>query len=84
LYTREDSARDTARDTLRGQTKKGGCMARKSVVKVVLSKEQHEILTELATRLGASESEAMRWALMDYAKDLSLMSETIHRKKPPT
>jgi len=47
----------------------------------VLSKEQHEILTELSTRLGASESEAMRWALMDYAKDLSLMSETIHRKK---
>jgi predicted nucleic acid-binding protein len=56
-------------------------VARKCVVKVVLSKEQREILTQLSTRLGTSESEAMRMALMDYVKQLSLMSEALHRKK---
>ncbi len=48
---------------------------------MVLSKEQREILLELSTRLGTSESEAMRMALMDYVKELSLMSEAIHRNK---
>lgn len=51
------------------------------MVKVVLSREQREILVELATRLGTSESEAVRLALMDYVKELSLMSEALHRKK---
>jgi hypothetical protein len=54
-------------------------MPRKCVVKVMLSKEQREILNELATRLGTSESETLRMALMDYAKELSLMKESIHR-----
>lgn len=49
------------------------------MVKVVLSKEQRAILSELARRLGTSESETLRMALMDYAKELSLMSESIHR-----
>jgi predicted transcriptional regulator len=48
-------------------------------VKVVLSKEQKEILDELARRLGISESETLRMAFMDYAKELSLVSERIHR-----
>ena len=56
-------------------------MARKCVVKVVLSKEQREILVELSTRLGTSASEAMRMALMDYVKEVSLMKETLHRSK---
>ncbi len=54
-------------------------MPRKCVVKVVLSKEQRGILSELARRLGTSESETLRMALMDYAKELSLMKESIHR-----
>jgi hypothetical protein len=54
-------------------------MPRKCIVKVVLSKEQREILAVLARRLGASESETMRMALMDYAKELSLVKEIIHR-----
>ena len=54
-------------------------MVRKCVVKVVLSKEQREILVELSTRLGTSESEAMRMVLMDYAKAVSLITETLHR-----
>jgi hypothetical protein len=48
---------------------------------VWLSKEQREILSELARRLGASESEILRLALMDYAKELSLVKETLHRTK---
>jgi predicted transcriptional regulator len=56
-------------------------MPRKCVVKVVLSKEQKELLSELARRLGTSESETLRMALMDYVKELSLMKETIHRNR---
>ncbi|NWF86522.1 ribbon-helix-helix protein, CopG family [Candidatus Bathyarchaeota archaeon] len=56
-------------------------MPRKCIVKVVLSKEQREILDELARRLGTSESETLRMALMDYAKELSLVMEIIQRKK---
>ena len=56
-------------------------MSRKCVAKVWLSKEHREILRELARRLGASESEILRLALMDYAKELSMMKESIHREK---
>jgi len=56
-------------------------MPKKCVVKVWLSKEQHEILSELARRLGTSESEILRMTLMDYAKELSLVKESIHRGK---
>ncbi|MCL5876417.1 MAG: ribbon-helix-helix protein, CopG family [Candidatus Bathyarchaeota archaeon] len=56
-------------------------MARKCIVKVVLSKEQKDILCELARRLGTSESEMLRTALMDYAKDLSMVKETVHRER---
>ena len=56
-------------------------MARKCIVRVVLSKEQRAILCELARRLGTSESETLRMAFMDYAKELSLVKETLHRGK---
>ena len=55
-------------------------MARKVIAKVVLSKEQKQILTELSTRLGTSESETIRTALMDYAKELNLITETVQRR----
>jgi hypothetical protein len=55
-------------------------MPRKCIAKVVLSREQREILIELARRLGTSESETLRMALMDYAKELSLVAEIIHKK----
>ena len=54
-------------------------MPRKCIAKVVLSKEQKEILNELARRLGTSESETLRTALMDYAKELSLIRERMHK-----
>lgn len=53
----------------------------KPIVKVVLSTEQRQILKRIAARLGTSESEVMRTAFMEYAKDLSMISEHIH--KPP-
>jgi hypothetical protein len=56
-------------------------LARKLVAKVVLSKQQKEILTTLSTRLGTSESETLRMALMDYAKELNIINETLHPKK---
>jgi hypothetical protein len=56
-------------------------VARKVIAKVVLSNEQKEILTELSKRLGTSESETMRMALMDYAKELNLITETLQRKR---
>jgi hypothetical protein len=56
-------------------------MARKCIVRVVLSKEQREILSELSRRLGTSESETLRMAFMDYAKELSLVKETLHKAK---
>ena len=59
--------------------KKWYVMPRKCIAKVVLSKEQKEILAELARRLGTSESETLRMALMDYAKELSLITERIHK-----
>ena len=58
-------------------------MARKCIVRVVLSKEQKEILCELARRLGTSESETLRMAFMDYAKELSLVKESLHKRKNP-
>jgi hypothetical protein len=51
------------------------------VAKVVLSKEQKTMLCELARRLGVSESEMLRTMLMEYAKDLRLVAETVYREK---
>ncbi|MGQ9539257.1 MAG: ribbon-helix-helix protein, CopG family [Candidatus Bathycorpusculaceae bacterium] len=55
-------------------------MPRKRIVKVILSNEQKELLEELARRLGTSESETLRMALMDYAKELSLVKERVRKQ----
>jgi hypothetical protein len=90
IYWENEKANCTSGWSIRGLTRWLSCgaktkkvieMARKCVVKVVLSKEQRELLTELARRLGTSESETLRMALMDYVKELSLMKESIHRNK---
>lgn len=74
-----DCVRVSMRSLLRYLFGSEGLLPRKCVVKVWLSKEQREILGELARRLGASESEIMRLAFMNYAKDLSLVKEQVHR-----
>jgi len=50
-------------------------------VKVVLSRQQKQILEELARRLGTSESETLRMTLMDYAKQVSLVREKVSGMK---
>jgi predicted DNA-binding protein len=54
-------------------------MPRKCIAKVILSKEHKEILNKLAKRLGTSESETLRTALIDYAKELILIRERMHK-----
>lgn len=54
-------------------------MPKKCVVKVVMSREQREILSELARRLGTSESEMLRTAFMEYAKEVSMVKERLHQ-----
>ena len=53
------------------------------VVKVLLSKEQRKILDEIAEKLGQSESETMRMALMDYAKELNVLFHTMNKDIRP-
>lgn len=56
-------------------------MARKPIVKVILSKQQHEILETLTKALGISASEAMRTAFMDYAKSLGVVSSYVNQRR---
>jgi hypothetical protein len=53
---------------------------RKNWIKVYLSKEQRKLLKRIAEGLGIGESEVLRQAFMEYAKSISLITETIHRK----
>jgi len=52
-------------------------MARK-LVKVYLTPEQKKLLERICHSLGMDESEVLRVAFMDYAKSLSLITETVH------
>jgi len=56
---------------------------RKPIIRVVLSKEQREILDTLTKRLGMSESELMRTAFMEYAHSLGIISDFAKGKKGP-
>ncbi|MCW3998738.1 MAG: hypothetical protein NWE93_00680 [Candidatus Bathyarchaeota archaeon] len=56
-------------------------MPKKSLVKVALSPQQRIMLCEVSARLGTSESETMRLALIDYAKELNLITETKKSKR---
>jgi hypothetical protein len=48
---------------------------------VALSKEQKEMLDELARFLGVSESEMLPTTLMDYTKDVCLVKERLNRRE---
>jgi hypothetical protein len=47
-------------------------------VRVVLSRQQREILDVICRKLGQSESETLRVAFMEYARSLSLVAEKVH------
>ena len=48
------------------------------IVKVVLSTQQAEMLDKIASKLGMSKSEMLRVAFLEYAKSISLITETVH------
>jgi hypothetical protein len=48
---------------------------------VVLSKQQREMLWDWRAGWERARAKTLRMALMDYAKELSLMKERIHRGK---
>ncbi len=56
-------------------------LPRKDIVRVILSRQQREILWQISERLGQSESETMRTAFMDYAKSINLITEKVHSKQ---
>jgi len=53
--------------------------SRKSIVRVVLSPPQKEILNKICVKLGQSESETLRAAFMEYAMRMSLVTEKVHQ-----
>jgi hypothetical protein len=53
-------------------------VAKKHIVRVVLSKQQKELLDKICFKLGQSESETMRVAFLQYAEKLNLVSEKVH------
>ncbi|MEM1564039.1 MAG: ribbon-helix-helix protein, CopG family [Candidatus Bathyarchaeia archaeon] len=53
-------------------------MARKHIVRVVLSPQHKELLDKICERLGQSESETLRIAFLQYAEKLNLVSEKVH------
>ncbi|MEM2107907.1 MAG: ribbon-helix-helix protein, CopG family [Candidatus Bathyarchaeia archaeon] len=55
-------------------------MARKHIVRVVLSPQHKELLDHICAKLGQSESETLRIAFLDYAKSISLVTEKVHSR----
>jgi hypothetical protein len=45
-----------------------------------LSPQHKEILDNICSRLGQSESETLRIAFLEYAKSISLITEKVHGK----
>jgi len=55
-------------------------LTKKLVVRVVLSPQHKELLDKICVKLGQSESETMRIAFLQYAKELNLVTEKVHGK----
>ena len=55
-------------------------LPRKHIVRVVLSPQHKEMLDNICSKLGQSESETLRVAFLEYAKDISLITEKVHGK----
>jgi hypothetical protein len=56
----------------------GQKVARKHIVRVVLSPQHKELLDRICQKLGQSESETLRIAFLEYAKSISLITEKVH------
>jgi hypothetical protein len=57
-------------------------MAKKHIVRVVLSPQHKELLDRICHRLGQSESETLRIAFLQYAEKLNLITEKVHDRTP--
>jgi hypothetical protein len=55
-------------------------LTKKLVVRVVLSPQHKELLDKICVKLRQSESETMRIAFLQYAKELNLVTEKVHGK----
>jgi len=53
-------------------------VAKKHIVRVVLSRQHKELLDRICEKLGQSESETMRIAFLRYAEKLSLVKKMVH------
>jgi hypothetical protein len=53
-------------------------VARKQIVRVVLSPQHKELLDKICEKLGQSESETIRMAFLQYAEKLSLVTQKVH------
>jgi len=52
----------------------------RKVVKVYLTPEQRRILERICVSLGMDESEVLRYAFMEFAKSISLVTQRVHGK----
>jgi len=55
-------------------------MPKRDIVRVVLSKQQREILRQIAEKLWQSESEVLRMAFIEYVRSISLIREKVYGK----
>jgi 23S rRNA maturation mini-RNase III len=53
-------------------------LLKKSIVKVVPSQQQKQILNTVCEKLGQSENETLRIAFRAYAKEINLITEKVH------
>jgi hypothetical protein len=56
----------------------GRDLPKRYVVKVLLSPQHKQLLDKICAKLGQSESETLRMAFMQYAKELNLVTEKVH------
>ena len=56
-------------------------MARK-IVKVYLTPQQKKLLEKICYGLGMGESDVLRYAFLELAKSVSLITEQVHKTKP--
>jgi hypothetical protein len=53
-------------------------LPKRYVVRVLLSPQHKQLLDKICVKLGQSESETLRMAFIEYAKELNLVTEKVH------
>lgn len=53
----------------------------RKIVKVYLTPQQKKLLERICYALGMGESDVLRYAFLELAKSLSLITEEVHGKK---